>query len=131
MLPLYKRIIREYEGNTLKIEANQIYINEKPATTYTFKQNYYWMMGDNRHNSLDSRYWGYVPEDHIVGRPVLIWMSWNTYTDNFLKKIRWDRLITTVHGEGKPTSYFTPLMIVLALLYGVNKYRKRKKSKRI
>ncbi len=129
VLPFYKRVIIQYEGNTLEVKENQIYINGKLADTYTFKQNYYWMMGDNRHNSLDSRYWGYVPESHIVGKPVLVWMSWNTHTKNFLKKIRWDRLITLVHGNGKPTSYFIPLLIVLALLYGVNKYRKRKKIK--
>src|SRR5690606_38602058 len=70
-LPFYERIIREYEHNTLEVKDNQIYINGKVATQYTIQQNYYYMMGDNRHNSEDSRYWGFVPEDHIVGKPVL------------------------------------------------------------
>ena len=77
-LPFYKRIISEYEGKTLQVDGNEIRINGKIAKTYTFNQNYYWMMGDNRHNSEDSRYWGYVPEDHIVGKPIFIWMSWDT-----------------------------------------------------
>jgi signal peptidase I len=74
-LPLYERIIGHYEENDLKVKDSIIYINGEPSTTYTFKMNYYWMMGDNRHSSLDSRYWGYVPEDHIVGKPKFVWLS--------------------------------------------------------
>ncbi|MBD3725272.1 MAG: signal peptidase I, partial [Flavobacteriaceae bacterium] len=74
-LPFYKNIITDYEHNKLEVNGNEIRINGKVVTSYTFKQNYYWMMGDNRHNSEDSRYWGYVPEDHIVGKPIFIWMS--------------------------------------------------------
>jgi signal peptidase I len=91
-IPLYERAITVYEGNTLEQSGNDILINGQKASTYTFKMNYYWMMGDNRDNSLDSRYWGFVPEDHIVGKALFIWMSWNT-NGNFLSKIRWSRLL--------------------------------------
>jgi signal peptidase I len=93
-LPLYRRIIRNYEGNALKVDEGKIYINGEIATSYTFKMDYFWMMGDNRHNSQDSRYWGFVPIDHIVGKAVFIWMSWDT---KFGTGIRWDRLFTRVH----------------------------------
>lgn len=74
-LPLYERIIGHYEGNDLEVRDSIIYINSEPSETYTFQMDYYWMMGDNRHSSLDSRYWGYVPEDHIVGKPKFVWLS--------------------------------------------------------
>ena len=94
-LPLYKDIIERYENNSLKTINNIIYINNKIATKYTFKMNYYWMMGDNRHNSADSRVWGFVPEDHIVGKALFIWMSWDKRAKGF-KKIRWNRLFKSV-----------------------------------
>jgi len=90
-LPIYSRIIRNYENNKLEVKNNVIYINDKPAKTYTFKMDYYWMMGDNRHNSADSRYWGFVPEDHIVGRPVMVWLSLDKDKGLFSGKIRWSR----------------------------------------
>lgn len=127
-LPFYKRIIEEYEHNDLTINGNDIYINGKLATSYTFKQNYYWMMGDNRHNSEDARYWGYVPFDHVVGKPVFIWFSWDTNGQGITNKIRWERLFTTVHGSGKPVSYLYHFLGALALWYGVSIYRKRKKG---
>lgn len=74
-LPFYRRIIEAYEANKLEVKDSLIYINNEVATNYTFKMDYYWMMGDNRNNSLDARYWGYVPEDHIIGRPRFIWLS--------------------------------------------------------
>jgi signal peptidase I len=86
----YKRCIDTYEKNKFEEKNGQYFINGKPATTYTFKMNYYWMMGDNRHNSLDSRYWGYVPEDHIVGKASLIWFS---YGNN---GIRWSRIFQKI-----------------------------------
>jgi len=127
VLPLYKRIITAYEGNTVDVKGNQILINGEIANTYTFKQDYYWMMGDNRHNSQDARMWGYVPFDHVVGKPVFVWMSWDS-NGKGLDKIRWNRLFTTVGGEGKPTSYFIPFLVVLAGIFAFNKFRKRKKK---
>jgi signal peptidase I len=91
-LPLYKKVISEYEGNDLKVNGDEIRINGQIATSYTFKQDHYWMMGDNRHNSLDSRYWGFVPDDHIVGKALFVWMSWNA-KGTFLDKVRWSRLL--------------------------------------
>jgi signal peptidase I len=128
-LPFYKDIITTYEGNTLQLDGPKFLINGKPATTYTFKQNYYWMMGDNRHNSEDSRYWGYVPENHIVGKPVFIWMSWDT-NGKGINKIRWDRVFTTVDGEGQPQSYFKYFLIALAAFFiGEYFWKKRKENK--
>ena len=89
-LPLYERIITSYEGNRLEVKDGVIYVNGEEAQSYTFAQDYYFMMGDNRHNSLDSRYWGFVPEDHIVGKPALIWLSIDG-NKNFPKNIRWRR----------------------------------------
>ena len=94
-LPIYERPIRTYEGNDLEVKDGKIYINGKVATKYTFKLDYYWMMGDNRHNSLDSRYWGFVPEDHIVGKPIFIWWSSDPDRHGF-SGIRWNRLFRFV-----------------------------------
>ncbi|MBO5499178.1 MAG: signal peptidase I [Bacteroidales bacterium] len=94
-LPLYQRIITSYEGNELTLKEGKIFINGEEAQTYTFTQDYYFMMGDNRHNSLDSRYWGFVPEDHIVGKPALIWLSIDG-NKKFPKNIRWRRFFKFV-----------------------------------
>ena len=128
VLPLYKRIITEYENNSIQIKGNQIFINDELATSYTFKKDYYWLMGDNRHNSLDARSWGFVPFDHVVGKPVFIWMSWNSNEQGIMNKIRWKRLFTTVGGSGKPVSYFIPFLVLLFGWIGYNKWRNRNKS---
>ncbi len=94
-LPLYQRIITSYEGNELAVKEGKIFINGEEAQTYTFTQDYYFMMGDNRHNSLDSRYWGFVPEDHIVGKPALIWLSIDG-NKKFPQNIRWRRFFKFV-----------------------------------
>ena len=94
-LPLYERIIDVYEENELEVKDGEIYINGEKATSYTFKMDYYWMMGDNRHNSADSRYWGFVPEDHIVGKASFIWLSLDQ-NKSFPANIRWNRLFNKV-----------------------------------
>ena len=117
-LPLYRRIITAFEHNTLDVKGAAIYINGALATSYTFKMNYYFMMGDNRHNSVDSRFWGFVPEDHVVGRASFVWMSLKKGI-SFPKNIRVKRLFTFVNPEGLSRSYFIPgiLIIILAFLY--------------
>ncbi|RQO64568.1 signal peptidase I [Pedobacter sp. KBW06] len=95
-MPLYERSIRIYEGNKVEKSGKGWLINGVAADSYTFKMNYYWMMGDNRHKSADSRYWGFVPEDHIVGKALFIWMSYDT-NGSFFSKIRWNRLLKGIH----------------------------------
>lgn len=125
----YKKIIEVYEGNTLAENNGNYIINGEAATEYTFKQNYYWMMGDNRHNSLDSRYWGYVPEDHLVGKPVFIWMSYDKFGKG-MAKLRLDRIFTTVNGDGERTHYFWPFVIIVVLSSLANRFVKKKKEKK-
>ena len=94
-ISIYKDIIERYENNKLEVVDGEIYINDKVATNYTFAMDYFWMMGDNRHNSADSRFWGFVPENHIVGKALFVWMSWDKNAKG-LKKIRWNRLFSSV-----------------------------------
>ena len=91
-LPIYRRAIEVFENNKLEVKNGKIFINGNETDSYTFKMNYYWMMGDNRHNSADSRYWGFVPEDHIVGKASRIIFSWDKDQKSFFKKIRWNRM---------------------------------------
>ena len=130
-LPIYKRVIGKYENNDIEIIDNIIYINKERSTSYTFKQNYYWMMGDNRYNSEDSRVWGFVPYDHVLGKPVFIWMSIDGLFEGIGNwKIRWDRVFTTVGLDGEPRSYF-PHFIIFILLWQLYVFilKRRKKSK--
>ena len=112
--PLYKKIIEEYEGNKVIKSNGGFSVNNKLVKTYTFKQDYYWMMGDNRHRSEDSRFWGFVPENHVMGKPVFIWMSIDGFNDGFRNwKIRWDRLFSIVDGKGKRVSYFPHFLAII------------------
>ena len=129
VLPLYKKIIRDYEHNTIAVSGNQISLNGKVADSYTFKQDYYWMMGDNRDHSEDSRAWGYVPENHIVGTPIFIWMSFDNFTQSVSNwRPRWDRIFTTVNGDGEAQSYFKYFLMLLVAYFVGNWIWKRRKN---
>jgi len=94
-LAFYQRIIQVYENHDLRVEGDDIYIDDELTENYTFKWNYYWMMGDNRHNSEDSRIWGFVPETHIVGQPLFIFFS--TVEGSMSNGIRWDRIFSSAN----------------------------------
>ena len=94
-LPFFDRVIEAYEGNTLSVKDGSIFINGEIATEYTFQMDYYFMMGDNRHRSADSRFWGLVPEDHVIGKPKFIWLS-TEKEQSFPKSIRWNRFFKIV-----------------------------------
>lgn len=132
-LPFYKRIIEVYEGREMgherKVTVNgtKVYLNGQPLDSYTFQQNYYWMMGDNRDNSEDSRFWGYVPENHIVGKPVFIWMSWDSNASGF-DKIRWERVFTTVKGDDEPTSFLPYFLIAVVIFFAWKYFKKRREQ---
>ena len=129
-LPFYRAIISDYENNDLKVDGSVIKINGEIATSYTFAQNYYWMMGDNRHNSEDSRYWGFVPQNHIVGKPIFIWLSIDP-NGKGINKIRWDRVFTTVSGEGQPQSYFKLFLLGLIFFFVGEYFWKKRKEKKV
>ena len=131
-IAIYKRAIAEYEGHNVVTRGDQIFIDDQPATSYTFKQDYYWMMGDNRHNSIDARAWGFVPYNHVIGKPVFIWMSIDGINDGLKNwSIRWDRVFTTVSGSGQRTSYLIPFLVVVLGITFFNKWRKKKKAKKL
>ena len=122
-LPLYKKIIRDYEKNKLELINDKILINDVETTFYKFNMDYYWMMVDNRYNSEDSRAWGYVPENHIVGRPIFIWMSIDGINDGISNwRIRWDRVFTTIHEDGEPKSYLIHFIIFCIISWAANKF---------
>ena len=128
-LSLYKKIIAEYEANVLETSPSGIKINGNPSNQYTFKKDYYWMMGDNRHKSEDSRFWGFVPDDHIVGKPIFIWFSIKGINDGIKNwSIRWNRVFTTVGGSGERISYFPYFVGFVVIWQGIVVYRRRKRK---
>jgi signal peptidase I len=130
-LPLYKKIITDYESNELEMTPSDILINGTRSTSYTFKKDYYWMMGDNRHRSEDSRFWGFVPDNHIVGKPIFIWFSIKGINDGIKNwKVRWERVFTTVDGPGDRFSYF-PYFVGVVVIWQVIVYIRRKKSTKV
>lgn len=138
-LPEYEKLIVKHEGNTLENRNGQIFINGHPTSKYTVKYNYYMMIGDNRDASLDGRFFGYIPETHIVGKPMFTWMSVeglfpdqsSTYQANG-KKIRWDRMFKATNtGELHKTSYAWLAVLILVLFFGwdyISKLFKKKKA---
>ncbi len=122
-LPLWERAIRVYEGNSLEVKDGKIFINGQPASTYTFRQDYYFMMGDNRHNSLDSRYWGYVPASHIVGKPVFVWMSKGEQSG-----FRPERMMAFVSRDGLSKSYLWWVVGGIVAIVAYNQFRGKKKE---
>ena len=128
-IPFYRHLIKEYEHHdNVTFNGDEVFINGERVTKYTFKQHYYFMIGDNRQSSLDARFWGSTPFDPVVGKPVFVWFSWETNGEGIKNKIRWDRLFTTVHGEGKPRSYFYYFLGALALYLGYSNFIKKKKD---
>jgi signal peptidase I len=143
-LCLYDRVIQVYDGNKLEVKGGKIYINDVESNEYTFKQDYYFMMGDNRHNSADSRSWGLVPFDHVVGKPLFIWFSMKDPEKNPISgkgiisslfknskdgKYRWERFFTYVTDDGISRSYFVHFLVIVAAWWGIAKYRKSRKKK--
>lgn len=143
-LMLYDRIIRIYEGNSLEVNDGKVFINGDESSSYTFKLDYYWLMGDNRHNSADSRFWGFVPEDHVVGKPVFIWMSIKdpaknpisgnvsivkSITDRSINgKLRFDRMFTFVTEDGLSKSYLIHFLVLMGAVWGYSTYKNRGKK---
>ena len=129
-ISLYRKLIRDYEQKTLSYENGMILIDGEPVNEYTFAQDYYWMMGDNRHRSEDSRFWGFVPADHIVGKPIFIWMSIDGINDGLSNmKIRWNRVFTTTNGDGEPISYRWHFLGAVVAYQIFIRIRKRRKAK--
>ena len=127
-LPLYKKIIIDYEYNDLRVVEEDILINGKIENEYIFKQDYYWMMGDNRYNSEDSRVWGFVPFNHVLGKPVFIWMSIEGLFNGIENwKFRWDRVFTTIGFNGKPRSYL-PHFIIFIIAWQLFYFIKRRRN---
>ena len=107
----------------MELIDDKIFINGNETDSYKFKMDYFWMMGDNRYNSEDSRAWGYVPENHVVGRPIFIWMSIDGINDGIINwKIRWNRVFTTIHEDGEPRSYLIHFIVFCIICWIANKF---------
>ncbi|HTA60900.1 MAG TPA: signal peptidase I, partial [Bacteroidia bacterium] len=141
---LYDRVIQVYDGNKLEVKNEKVFINDVETDSYTFKQDYYFMMGDNRQNSADSRSWGLVPYDHVVGKPIFIWFSMKDADKNQVSgkgvvsslfknskegKYRWERFFTYVTDDGISKSYFAYFVGIVIIWVGYSQYRKRKEKK--
>ena len=146
-IPLYKKILDTYDDgyHMVEVKGSQVYYDGTPIKEYTFKQDYYFMMGDNRHNSADSRYWGLVPFDHVVGKPVFVWFSMKDADKNPISgtnlvssltknskegKFRWERFFTFVGDKGLSRSYFVHFLVIVAAWWGIAKFLKRRKAKK-
>ena len=129
-LPEYKKLITEFEGNILEFKGGKFYINGAQTDKYTVKQDYYFMMGDNRDASLDARFFGFVPETHIVGSPMFIWLSLQGTFDEGPKKVRWERMFKATNtGEKEKTSYWWVAAAILILFFGWEYFVKLFKGK--
>lgn len=128
----YAHVINQFDDNTLASTPEGFTVNGKLADTYTFTHNYYFGVGDNRDNSLDSRFWGFVPENHLVGRPVFIWLSLDSKKSNFFDKIRWNRVMCYVTSEGELVDMKIISFLIIGLLIFLDRrYRKKKKAKEL
>jgi len=130
-IELYKRIIRNYEHNDLKIQGDKIYINGKETNEYTVQQDYFFMSGDNRNQSLDSRFFGPVPEDHIIGRPIFVWANFNGMFEPAPKKFIWERWMTSINNDNpNKTSYRYYVLVALIIFFGWDYWRVNKKKRK-
>lgn len=128
-IELYKRIIRNYEGNELKVEGDKIFINGKETNQYTIQQDYFFMSGDNRNQSLDSRFFGPVPENHIIGRPILVWANFNGMFEPAPKKFIWERWMTSINNDNPDKKSYGIYVLIALIAFFVWDYFRAKKKK--